>query len=151
MDIASAPPATLHRRRRLLVGFLVLALVAGLTGCSPSAGVVESHTVALAARRVGVAVTSAQVECATDRAGTVLGSWVVEASCRLAGAACCVIPVTATYRDGAAAATASIDASMLSGRWWRGGGRWWVTCTWIEGPSGWTSTGCTTPTHDERT
>ena len=137
----------LHRAGAVLVALAAVALVLVLlAGCSPSAGKVESHSAVSSARKVGLADASTRyMSCVEDSSSTSGSARVVRATCSNRLVVCCVIPVTATYRDSAATAVSSFDASFLPGRWYRESGRWSVTCSWKRSGGDWSMTGCASP------
>lgn len=130
-----------------LLGVVAAAVVVVvLAGCSPSAGKVESHSAVSSARRVGLVDASTQyISCAEDSSSTSGGVRVVRATCSNRLVVCCVIPVTATYRDSTATAVSSFDASFLPGRWYRVSGRWSVTCSWKREGGQWEMESCAAP------
>lgn len=130
-----------------MLGVVAAALVVlVLAGCSPSAGRVESHSAVSSARKVGLVDASTQyMSCAEESSSASGGARVVRATCSNRLVVCCVIPVTATYRDSTATAVSSFDASFLPGRWYRESGRWSVSCSWKQTGGDWSMSSCASP------
>jgi hypothetical protein len=148
--LATTGDPTIERTaQRLRLGALVaLALVAviALAGCAPTVGKIETNTTASAARRLGYSgVSSTQIQCSAVSTTTGSTTTVVKADCRNTMQACCIIPVTTTYKGSSATAVASFDATQLENPWYRDSGRVTVSCSWSKAGDAWTMTSCGDP------